>query len=40
VANSHKGLQQPMDNLNNNTKASGMKINVHKTKVMHKSEWK
>jgi len=34
VANSQKGLQQLMDNLNKVTRVFGMKINVRKTKVM------
>ena len=34
VANSQKGLQQIMDNLNKVTREFGMKINVKKTKVM------
>ena len=35
MANSQKGLQQLMDNLNNITiEFGGMKINVKKTKVM------
>ena len=34
IANSQKGLQQLMDNLNNATREFGMKINVKKTKVM------
>ena len=34
VANSQKGLQQLMDNLNKVTIEFGMKINVNKTKVM------
>jgi len=34
VANSQKGLQQLMDNLNKVTGQFGMKINVKKTKVM------
>ena len=34
VANSQKGLQQLMDNLNKVTREFGMKINVKKTKVM------
>ena len=34
VANSQKGLQQLMDNLNKVTRDFGMKINMKKTKVM------
>ena len=34
VANSQKGLQQLMDNLNKVTREFSMKINVKKTKVM------
>jgi len=34
VANSQKGLQQLMDNLNKVTREFGIKINVKKTKVM------
>ena len=34
VANSQKGLQQLMDNLNKVTREFGMKINVKKSKVM------
>ena len=34
VANSQKGLQQLMDNLNKVTREFGTKINVKKTKVM------
>ena len=34
VANSQKGLQQLMDNLNKVTRECGLKINVKKTKVM------
>ena len=38
VANSQKGLQQLMDNLNNVSRDLGMKINVKKTKVMCMSQ--
>ena len=34
VANSQKGLQQLMDNMNMVTREFSMKINVEKTKVM------
>jgi len=34
VCDTHKGLQELMDNLNRVTKEYGMKINVRKTKVM------
>jgi len=34
VANSQKGLQQLMDNLNKVTREFGIKINVKQTKVM------
>ena len=41
VANSQKGLQQLMDNLNKVTREFGMKINVKKTKVdVHKPKQK
>jgi len=34
VANSQKGLQELMDNMNNVTREFSIKINVRKTKVM------
>jgi len=38
VANGQKGLQQLMDNLNNENEELGMKLNVIKIKVMCTSQ--